>query len=145
MAVDPIEHLGRDIAFDFDADNLLIGNENDFAVATPRNNIKQAIIARLRTREGELLNHSDYGCGLTTLIGKNPNDLTPSLAVLFTRKALLQEPRIASINNISADFRPGTNRQQIDISIDITVIETFEELNLIFALFVTEGGTLTAA
>jgi phage baseplate assembly protein W len=131
------ERLGKDVMMDMGiTDDILISSQSDFKIATGNINLGQAIINRLRTGVGELELHPNYGCRLNTLIGTVANDFTLALARQHIREALLQEPRIKSINKITAGFTDGL-RNIIQCEIQITPIESEQPLNIIYPFFIT--------
>ncbi len=131
----PEEYLGRDIFLNAKND-IVINSKQDLTQIRYYENLKQAIINRLRTSFGELELHPNYGCRLNELIGTNPNELTLPIAKMHVREALLQEPRIEEIINIKPSFREGTNKQVIDIDIVVKPIKQLEVLNLVYSLFI---------
>jgi len=139
----PEEYLGRDIMLS-ETDDVRISSRDDFAKIISYDNLKQAIIDRLKTAQGELTLHANYGSRLHELIGQNGNDYILSLAKMYTKEALLQEPRIEEdgILKISPSFR-DVLKTIIDIEIEVQPITELEELNLVFSLFITEGTLST--
>lgn len=131
----PEEHLGRDLFLNSDSD-LEIGSTQDFKTMRYYDDLKQAIINRLRTAIGELSLHPYYGCRLNELVGTNANSLTLSIAEMNVREALLQEPRINEITRIRPNFRALSSKQIIDIDIIVLPINSLEPLNLIYALWI---------
>ena len=136
---DPREYLGRDIALTSSGD-VRIGVKDDFALIMWEDNLKQAIINRLRTGKGELILHPDYGSHLPELLGTVPTEETLLLAKAYVKEALLQEPRISEIRSIYVYFPDNTLRQQVDVEITVVPLYATEPLSMIFRLFFT--GTL---
>lgn len=131
------ERLGYDVLMDIGIqDDIQISSQSDFKIATGIINLGQAIINRLRTGVGELELHPDYGCRLNTLIGTIANDFTLALARQHIREALLQEPRINTINSITTGFTDGL-KNVIQCEIQVTPIESEEPLNIIYPFFIT--------
>jgi phage baseplate assembly protein W len=88
------EHvLGADIA---------ISKTGDIDIASEETNLAQAILHRLRTVRGELLEigHTYYGSRLYDFIGEPNNEMTRARLKAVVRDTLLQEPRIKQIVNI---------------------------------------------
>lgn len=132
-----IERMGKDVLMNIGIDDdVLISSTSDFKIAEGTANIAQAIINRLRTNVGELNLHPDYGCRLNTLIGTVANDFTLNLARQHIREALLQEPRIKTIDRIKTEFTNST-RNVIQCEIQVTPIDSEEPLNLIYPFFIT--------
>jgi len=129
----PEENLGRDIALD-DTSDLKIGASDDYQLITTQDNLKQAMINRLRTAKGELQLNPNYGSRLHEVLGTNPTEDTLVLVKAHTREALLQEPRIETINSIAVTFRDNQLKQEIDVEVNVTPIEINEPLNLLYFL-----------
>ena len=94
----------------------------DLATATGLDNLAQAIINRLGTRQGELagLGHPNYGSRLYQLVGEGNNSRSRALAELYIRECLAQEPRIAEILEVifetsSRDYEKHTLKVRINI------------------------------
>jgi len=132
--LDPREHLGRDISLD-NVDDVKIGRSDDFQLITFDDNLKQAMINRLRTAIGEITLHPDYGSQLHEVLGTNPTDDTLLLVRSHVRAALLQEPRIETIDDINVFFRDNDLRTDVDVEVSVTPIQELETLNLVFRLF----------
>src|SRR4051812_16096864 len=68
----------------------------DFATVSDRDNLGQALIARLLTPKGELgaLGHAGYGSRLHEVVGATNTPTTRNLAKLFVIEALKQERRV---------------------------------------------------
>ena len=92
----------------------------DLATIDEDFNLGQAIINRLRTRQGELadLGHSLYGSRLQELIGELNNENTRDLAVIYAREAIQQDPRVGEILEVQVNPVKG-QPNQIIISISI--------------------------
>jgi len=92
----------------------------DLATIDEDYNLGQAIINRLRTRQGELadLGHSLYGSRLQELIGELNNENTRDLAVIYAREAIQQDPRVGEILDVQVNPVKG-QPNQIIISISI--------------------------
>jgi phage baseplate assembly protein W len=107
----------------------------DLATTKGINNLAQAIINRLSTRQGELtaLGHPNYGSRLHQLVGQGNNTRSRAFAELYIRECLAQEPRIAEVLEI---VFPPTNRilenntLKIIINIKPAGIETPSPLNI---------------
>jgi phage gp46-like protein len=92
-------------ASDRDYVDLETNSRGDLATVTGRENLVQAIINRLLTRQGELtlLGHPRYGSRLYTLIGEPNNLRVRGLADAYIREALAQDTRVAKVNFITFD------------------------------------------
>lgn len=131
----PQEYLGKEVFLNASND-LVINAQDDLATVKYTNNLSQAIISRLKTNLGELSEHPNYGSRLNELIGTNANSLSLTLAKMHVFEALLQEPRIEEILEISPRFRENTSNSVIDIYIKIKPIRNLTELNMIYSLFI---------
>jgi len=131
------QKMGKDL-FINDDNSLSFNYKNDFQLSNYYDNLKQAIINRLRTYQGELSLHPNYGSELNKIIGKPGDTLLLSEARQYVREALLQEPRISTIDLIGASFKNNTNKQVIEFNITITPIgDIAQPLNLIYDFFIT--------
>lgn len=85
--------------------DLEVSGRSDLATVEGRENLVQAILNRLLTRQGELtaLGHPRYGSRLHMLIGEPNNLRVRGLADAYIREALAQESRVAKVNWISFD------------------------------------------
>lgn len=74
----------------------------DLTTAKGLDNLVQAIINRLSTRQGELtaLGHPNYGSRLYQLVGQGNNRRSQAFAELYIRESLAQEPRIEAVLDI---------------------------------------------
>jgi phage baseplate assembly protein W len=75
---------------------------SDLLTTKGLNNLAQAIINRLSTRQGELaaLGHPNYGSRLHQLIGQGNNTRSRAFAELYIRECLAQESRIEEVLDI---------------------------------------------
>lgn len=80
----------------------------DFETLSGRDNLGQALIARLLTPKGELtpLGHPDYGSRLHEVIGAPNTPTTRNLAKLFIIEALKQERRVEKIVRVDVTPHP---------------------------------------
>ncbi len=129
---------GIDFRMNFDNDDIIISSKDDFSTIKYYDNLKQAIINRLRTPKGSLTEHPYYGSQLHELIGTKVSSLTLVEAEQYSREALLQEPRIKRINSIKTNFQSGTNMQAILIEISVTPLgQDSEPLNMVWPYIIT--------
>lgn len=131
------ERLGKDVFINYpDDDDLKISSTSDLTAVTGRMNLTQAIVNRLRTAPGELTLHPDYGCRLVLLIGTVPNEFTLNLAKQHIREALLQEPRVKTIDSIKTSFS-DSSKKVMECEIEVTPIDSEQPLNIIYPFFMT--------
>ncbi len=100
--------------------------QRDLAKVAGVNNLSQAILNRLHTRQGELANlgHPDYGSRLYQLAGELNNNRTRALAELYIRECLAQEYRIEEV--VEVIFAPperGMNRETLKVTIAIKPVD----------------------
>ena len=89
-----------DIAID--GNGLIMTNGADIGVVSQEQNLRQALTIRAVTSRGSLLFHPEYGSLAFTLIG-NVNSLSlADLTAFYTKSALIEDPRVSSIESISA-------------------------------------------
>lgn len=103
---------------------------DDLRTVDGRDNLAQAVINRLLTRQGELaaLGHPRYGSRLHELIGEPNNVRIRGKAARLVRECLEQERRIAKVTEIAfADPDRGEARSTLKIRISfLPVLETQE-------------------
>jgi phage baseplate assembly protein W len=89
----------------------------DLRVISGEMNLAQAILHRLRTIKGELLDigHQDYGSNLYDLVGEPNNQTTRDRLKTMIRTTILQEPRIKEIVEIEIHSRlDNSNRTEFE-------------------------------
>jgi len=129
---------GIDFYLNPDSNDIEINSKDDFRVIQYYNNLQQAIIDRLQTKQGEIVLHPNYGSQLHLLMGRIGNSLILSEAKQFVKEALLQEPRISKINKIKVRFKENSSRQVVLIDIIFTPIGTnVQPLNIVYSYFLT--------
>ncbi|MEL6940300.1 MAG: GPW/gp25 family protein [Cyanobacteria bacterium J06598_1] len=122
----------------------LQNRQRDLAVVNGRENLTQALLNRLHTRQGELtaLGHPDYGSRLYQLIGELNNQRTRTRTELYVRESLAQEPRISEI--IDIQFRPTAQSPTIEarttLVMTITVQPVDDETLLTLDFSLNLGG-----
>ena len=128
--------LGVDLLIQHATDDVRISSGNDFKIIQYQDNLSQAVISRVKTLRGELELHPDYGSRLPLLVGQVPNDFTLQLARQHVREALLQEPRIKSIDSIKVSY-VNVLKDTMQVDIMVTPIDSEQTLNIIFPYFIT--------
>jgi phage baseplate assembly protein W len=123
--------LGKDLFLNY-ADlgaDLKISASGDLALADDEFNLGQAIIHRLMTRPGELLDigHSTYGSTLYDLIGEPNNETTREKVKAVVIDALRHEPRVEKIVKVVVAPMPGRSD---GVDVDVSVIATGSEVPL---------------
>ncbi|MBY0329329.1 MAG: GPW/gp25 family protein [Acetobacteraceae bacterium] len=107
----------------------------DFALAEGRDNLGQALAARLLTPRGEIaaLGHAAYGSRLHEVIGQPNTPTTRNLAKLFVIEALKQERRVEAIASVEVTPHPA-NRFLILVAIEVKPVGSEAVLALAFGL-----------
>ena len=119
--------LGSDLSTTISGDLDLVDDEY---------NLGQAIINRLRTREGELadLGHASYGSRLYELIGEPNNEKTREQVRTAARECISQEPRVSEV--IAIDVAASRdNLNQIDVSISVMPTGRSTVLNIVYPFY----------
>ena len=130
--------LGRDLRLadkDLGSD-LSTTISGDLDLVDEEYNLGQAIINRLRTREGELadLGHASYGSRLYELIGEPNNEKTREQVRTAARECISQEPRVSEVIAINV-AASRDNLNQIDVSISVMPIGRSTVLNIVYPFY----------
>lgn len=123
--------LGKDLLLSY-ADvgaDLKVSPSGDLQLVDDEFNLGQAIVHRLRTRPGELVDigHSTYGSTLYDLIGEPNNEGTREKVKAVVIAALEREPRVKKI--VKVVVTAMTSRPDA-VDVDISVIATGSEVPL---------------
>jgi phage baseplate assembly protein W len=96
----------------------------DFTPVSARDNLRQAIIARLLTPLGDLehLGHADYGARVHELIGAGNTETNRNRLKLFILASLKFEPRIESVQQCEVTPSPGT-RATVDVQLVVKPVD----------------------
>ena len=111
--------------------------QRDLATVTGVDNLIQAILNRLHTRQGELTNlgHPNYGSRLYQLVGELNNNRTRNLAELYIRECLGQESRIEEVVEvIIAPPERGNKRGLLNINLVVKPVDKETLLRLSVSL-----------
>ena len=130
--------LGRDLRLtdkDLGSD-LSTTISGDLDLVDEEYNLGQAIINRLRTREGELadLGHASYGSRLYELIGEPNNEKTREQVRTAARECISQEPRVSEVIAINV-AASRDNLNQVDVSISVMPIGRSTVLNIVYPFY----------
>jgi phage baseplate assembly protein W len=116
--------------------DLTVSRAGDLQLVGGRENLGQAIMHRLLTRQGELaeLCHPRYGSRLHELIGQPNNERTRDLVRLYAKECILMERRVREIAGIKVTTYAGDPHAVI---LDITVIpiKSNVPMNLVFPYY----------
>ena len=136
------ELLGKDLRLVDDfldkilGSDLVISSSGDLDTVSEEYNLGQAIVNRLRTKQGELsdLGHSLYGSRLYELIGEPNNERTRELAKLYTRECVLRDPRVLEVVNIVIAV-PKDDPHCLNINVSVIPIGGTNVLNIVFPFY----------
>lgn len=98
-AVDPEEVYEIDILL---SNGRIEAADGDFAVASGRDNLRQALRHRIETERGELLFHSGYGSLVRRMVGEGNGPATSAVAAGYVKTSLKDDPRVADVTSVSA-------------------------------------------
>ncbi len=124
------EMMGVDIKTTNDDINFNVNN--DLILSTISNNLSQAIINRLKTPRGFYSKHPEYGSYLYRVLGKPNIDATKLYARQVIYEALLQEPRVDSVEQIIITY---TTETIMNIFIQVIAIDDVNPYNIVFDYF----------
>ncbi len=87
--------------------DIFKNSNGDFEFVTEEMNLAQAVLHRLRTIKGELIDigHPEYGSKLYDLVGEPNNSMTRDRIKMMVRETLSEEPRIKEITRIEVKSR----------------------------------------
>lgn len=110
--------------------------KGDLGVVSGRQNLGQAIMHRLLTRQGELadLGYPMYGSRLHELIGEPNNDRTRELLRLYAKECLRQEPRIKDVLAVSVET-VNDNPHAVILDITVMPVRSSVPMNLAFPFY----------
>jgi phage baseplate assembly protein W len=123
--------LGVDIKLSSEDINFDI--KNDVSINKPKDNLPQAVINRLKTPKGFYTLHPEYGSYLYRVLGKPKIDSTLIYARQVIHEALLQEPRIETIETVTTKYKDNDN--VMEIFIQVTTLEDINPYNIVFDYF----------
>ena len=111
--------------------------DDDLRTTEGRDNLAQAIVNRLLTRQGELsaLGHPRYGSRLHELVGEVNNLRIQGKAARYIRECLEQERRIAKVTAVS--FAPPDRlefRSELRVRVDVLPVNDDQEISIIIPL-----------
>ncbi len=120
--------LGVDIFRSHDG-RLRFDESGDFITVSGVPNLNDALIRRLKTAEGELPLHPEYGSKLDQFIGQEATDFNVAMTGMETWRTVVEDPRISKVINLAVAFEATV----VDVTFDAYVIgqETPAPLNLV--------------
>ena len=126
-----VDILCTDIQLDFSQGDIKFDNDSDFKNISGVDNLKQAIIARLYTKKGDLRSQPNYGSTLHLLTGSTPDDDMLNLAGSYVYESLFYEPRIDEIEELTVEYRVVNGDDTLIIFLKAKTIETDVTFNLV--------------
>lgn len=116
--------------------DLMVGRQGDLQIVAGRENLGQAIMHRLLTRQGELTEqgHPRYGSRLHELIGHPNNDRTRDLVRLYVKECLGQERRVKEIASVKVSVYES-DPHAVVLDITIIPIKSTVPMNLVFPYY----------
>lgn len=116
--------------------DLAISPNGDLQTIAEEYNVGQAVISRLRTRKGELLDlgHSQFGSRLYELIGEPNNERTRELVRNIAKETLSADPRIKEIRRI--DVKPSRlDPHRVDLEVTVIAIQSETPINIVYPFY----------
>lgn len=116
--------------------DLTISPTGDLQTVSEEMNVGQAVISRIRTRKGELLDlgHRQFGSRLYELIGEPNNEATRELVRNIAKETLSADPRIREIRRI--DVKPSRfDPHRVDLEITVIAIRSETPINIVYPFY----------
>ncbi len=116
--------------------DLTISPTGDLQTISEELNVGQAVISRMRTRKGELLDlgHSQFGSRLYELVGEPNNEATRALVRNIAKETLNADPRIKEIRRI--DVKPSRlDPHRVDVEITVIAIQSETPINIVYPFY----------
>jgi hypothetical protein len=120
---DPRAMYGIDVAVTPVGEVMLDEKAGDLMLRGGPDNLKQALIDRLRTTRGSLPYHMLYGFNLEPFIGFRSAPIFPFFAAFEGRQSFLADPRVLSVDTINARISGDT--LLLDFSLTTTADQKF--------------------
>ena len=129
VAQTPEEVYGTDVALSKKRITLTSG---DYVLSSGRENLLQAVRHRLDTCLTELITHPEYGANISVALGMKMMPVVVMMVSGYIKRALRQEPRIASIDAIKN--KVDGDVLYFDISFTPVFSNSPVDLNLVYTL-----------
>jgi phage baseplate assembly protein W len=116
--------------------DLAISPTGDLQTVSEEMNVGQAVISRIRTRKGELLDlgHRQFGSRLYELVGEPNNEATRELVRNIAKETLSADPRIREIRRI--DVKPSRfDPHRVDLEITVLAIRSETPINIVYPFY----------
>ncbi len=116
--------------------DLLVSKKGDLQTVSGRENLGQAILHRMMTRQGELadIGHPDYGSRLHELIGEPNNESTRDLVRLYIKECISQEPRVQDIVSLLVNVHKD-NPHVVLVDLTVLPIKSNVPMNVVFPFY----------
>lgn len=124
--------MGIDIRLE--KNDLKFSNNQDLSLIRGYDNLKQAIINRLKTIKGEFYN-TYYGSELDKCFSLPISNTLRNQFIGYIIEALNQEPRIKSREEINIEFIKDNNQFYALINIKVVPIDSMHAMNIVFPFF----------
>jgi len=129
--------FGTDLRLAETADGLDLQpiGTSDPALVAGNDNIAQALLLRLKVRQGELarLGWPAYGSRLHELIGEPNIARTHVKLMALAREAIAQDPRVKEVVDVRVQLKTG-ERDTVFLQMEIVLIDQPTPLNLVYEL-----------
>ena len=122
------EALGQDVRLD---KGRLTTTNGDLNLVLGGANFSQALRHRVTVPYGSFLPHPTYGCEIYSILGVGNNAVVMLLGSGFVRRALLRDPRSATI---TVGARAAGDTLAIDVQAQAVGEERVMDLNLLYQL-----------
>ncbi len=116
--------------------DLAISPTGDLQTVSEEMNVGQAVISRIRTRKGELLDlgHRQFGSRLYELVGEPNNEATRELVRNIAKETLSADPRIKEIRRI--EVKPSRfDPHRVDLEITVIAIRSETPINIVYPFY----------
>lgn len=108
-------------------------------MASEEEDIRQSLVILLSTAPGERVMHPSFGCGLKRMVFEHINEsAVTEIRDLIEKAVLFFEARI-TLDAVRVDAT-GMTHGLLKLRLDYTVRTTNARANMVFPLYVTEGG-----
>ncbi len=116
--------------------DLTISPTGDLQTVSEEMNVGQAVISRIRTRKGELLDlgHRQFGSRLYELVGEPNNEATRELVRNIAKETLSADPRIKEIRRIDVK-QSRSDPHRVDLEITVIAIRSETPINIVYPFY----------
>ncbi len=114
-----------------DLDVVSVNGFTDLKVVSGRSNLRQAILTRLQTDQGDLPQHKEYGSRISQLVSEGMAQ-AKELTYKFVSAALTDDARIKSVKKTELK---DTGNNSFDLEVVVELQDSETPLNLIMPAF----------